>query len=158
MPGLGRAATAQPLAEALAYSNPPRAALVAGNQDQVVLSTETSLAGVTGGTAILRAARTQEGSTTTASGAWPQREQVSFVLRVYLASATAGSLAPVTITLPFLGKGATFTAESVTALEEPLQGPQPTVSGNTLTFTPTGALSTVRITVTRPATTPTDGR
>lgn len=159
LPGLGGAATGEPLAEALAYGNPLRAALVAANQTEVVLPVEASLAGVTGSTAILRVARTQEGSTTVdSSKKWPQPEQFSFVLRVYLASATAAAPSPVTIALPFLGSGATFTAESVTALEEPLDGPQPTVSGNALTFTPTGALSTLRITVTRPATTPTNGK
>lgn len=158
LPGLASAATAEPLAEALAYSNPLRAALVTSAQSQVVLPVQASLAGVATGTAILRAARTQEGSTTVdPTGRWPQPEQVSFVVRVYLASATAGAASPVTVTLPFLRSGATFTAESVTALEEPLGGPQPTVSGNALTFTPTGALSTVRITITRPATTPTNG-
>ena len=40
------------------------AALVTNNQTQVTLPVQTSLAGVTSGTAILRAARTQDGSTT----------------------------------------------------------------------------------------------
>ena len=157
MPGLGRATTGQPLAEALAYNNPLRATLAANNQTQVTLPVQTSLAGVVGGTAILRAARTQDGSSTiNPSSRWPQPEQVSFVLRVYLASATADSATPVTITLPFLSTP--FTAEMVTALEEPLDGVQPTVEGNTLSFTPTGALSTIRINIDRPATTPTNGK
>jgi hypothetical protein len=48
-------------------------------------------------------------------------------------------------------------AVAVTALEEPADGPDVTVSGSTLSFTPRQALTTVQLTATRCPTQPDNG-
>ena len=124
---------------------PTSGAQIAGTG--VSLPATASLVRVTSGSpAIVRAARTQPGETITKQFA----ERVSFVVRVYAPDATAAGAAPVTLTFPSLSAQPDLGAVAVTALEEPAAGPAVTVAGNTVSFTPAAALTTLQVTVTRP--------
>jgi hypothetical protein len=88
-------------------------------------------------------------------------ERKSYILRVYLPSA----FQPVEISVPSLpspgltGYNPDLTAVAVSALEEPVtDGPDVTVSGSTLSFTPRQALTTVQLTATRCPTQPDNGK
>ena len=123
------------------------------------LPPQASLADVSGDTpAILRAARTQPGTTLTPEAPWPPAERISFVVRVYTPDATGSTAAPVSIAFPNLALQPDLEAVAVTALEEPVDSPAVTVSDAAITFTPAAALTTLQVTVTRPRTTPGNGK
>lgn len=126
----------------------------------------------TGSAGILRAARTQGGSSVVPLSLY-YAERFSFILRVYLPD-PASCQNGVTITLPSIpnppdisGYDPDLTAVVVSALEEPVSnGPAVTVargpvSGETVSYTasfvPVRALTTIQVTATRWPTQPTNG-
>ena len=159
-------ATGEALRTALTVTNPLVAAVIEPNQpthSELSLPQSAGLAAVTP-VGILRAARTQAGSSTESVPGY-YAERMSFILRVYVpdpASVSDG----VTITLPNLpnpsgitGYDLNLQAMVVSALEEPLTpAPQASVapgpaSGSTISytvkFTPDRALTTIQLTATR---------
>jgi len=159
-------ATGEALRTALKVTNPLVAAVIDLNQpthSELSLPQSAGLAAVTPA-GILRAARTQAGSSTASVDGY-YAERMSFILRVYVpdpASVRDG----VTITLSNLPNPSAITgydlnlqAMVVSALEEPLTPAPPvsvtpgTGSGSTISytvkFTPDRALTTIQLTATR---------
>lgn len=168
-------ATGDALRTALNVTNPLVAAVAGPNRptEGVSLPPQAALAAVTPAAStqppagILRAARTQPGSSVVPLPAPPTRcaERRSFILRVYLpdpASAKDG----VSITLPSLPDpdpaipyDPDLAAVVVSALEETVaNAPALAVSGKTVSFSPDRALTTLQLTATRCPTQPNDGK
>lgn len=159
--------TGDALRMALTVTNPLVAAVPSVNRPTtgVSLPPQASLAVITSPSAgILRLARTRPGGSVVPIPAQPAdyyAERKSYILRVYLPSA----FQPVEISVPSLpspgltGYNPDLTAVAVSALEEPVtDGPDVTVSGSTLSFTPRQALTTVQLTATRCPTQPDNGK
>jgi alpha-mannosidase len=165
-------ATGEALRTALTVTNPLVAVVVDAGQPAgsgISLPPEASLAEITKAgdvtppAAILRAARTQAGYSVVGLPGY-YAERMSFILRVYVPDIASASKA--TITLPSLPDNPDLLARVVTALEEPLDvEPTVTVSRSaapgapvSVEFSPAGALTTIRVTVTRSPTQLSDGR
>jgi alpha-mannosidase len=177
--------TGDALRTALTVTNPLVCAVAGPNRptDGISLPLQAGLAGITstgggavsltaGSAGILRAARTQGGSSVVPLSLY-YAERFSFILRVYLPD-PASCQHGVTITLPSIpnppdisGYDPDLTAVVVSALEEPVSnGPAVTVargpvSGETVSYTasfvPVRALTTIQVTATRWPTQPTNG-
>ena len=168
-PAFYPAASGDTLRAALAVTNPLAGTVGDPNQPVNNLISLPQQAGLTtvqragGTTAILRAARTQAGSSVISLSDY-YAERMSFILRVYLPDpAAVGD--QMTITLPSLpnpgidGYTPDLTAVIVSALEEPLASAPPvtvtpgSATGNTvpytITFTPKQALTTIQLSSTR---------
>jgi alpha-mannosidase len=154
------------LRTALTVTNPLIGAVPGASQpaDGVSLPPQASLATITQPPAgILRVARTQPGGSVvdipSLSGYYAERR--SYTLRVYLPASFGDGVAISVPDLPdpgLSGYSPDLAAVAVTALEEPADGPQVTVSGTTVSFTSRQAVTTVQLTATRCPTLPGDGK
>ena len=147
IPGVGGAATCQPLQESLAVQQRQRVAPVVTTAPVLDTLGETGmLASMQEPNAIIRVARAQEGSggaptdTTLNGGPLP----FSFVLRIYQpTNATTGTW---NVNVPFLEtNGAAPSVSLVTALEDPSKAPPPTYANGVITIASMPTLTTVRV-------------
>lgn len=152
VPGAGLdPTTTAPLQQALAYQTPLAARVVTGAiTGPFAPPASAQLAAVTG-PGLVRAARTQPGSQSTAINATGVSSGVptAFVLRLYTPGNQAASLA---VSLPWSSKSQPIAASLVTALERPLPKaglPNPpssvTTGGTTVTVAAGTALTTLRV-------------
>jgi alpha-mannosidase len=130
LPGVGEPESCAPLQESMAYQLAPRAVMV--QTSTPTLPERGHLAQAQQGYAVVRAARTQE-----TDGETPN----SFILRIYQPTRVRSDFR---IDLPFLANRSA-TAETVTALEEPTEGPNPILEDTTLQIADMPTLATVRI-------------